>query len=145
MAGVEELGRRDDRKRDRRRAASLPETAIVRDDFVARLRSGRDMATVADTPRLEDVLGPLRVARQRTAVLQVFLLHPLDRTTGAARVSSQAALASPARLLSLLKGDLFITTAGAQDGLALSAITRHLSSSEDRTEYSLALWGIFVR
>ena len=39
----------------------------------------------------------------------------------------------------------FITTAGAQDGLALSAITRHLSSSEDRTEYSLALWGIFVR
>lgn len=145
MAGVQELGGHDDRQRGRRRPAFATETALLRDAFVARLRSGREMATVADTPSLDDVLRRIDVARQRTGTLEVILLHHLGRSIGALRVSSRAILASPEKLLPLLQGDVFVTTQGAEDGLALSAITRHVSRTEDRNEYSLALWAISPR
>jgi len=76
--------------------------------------------------------------------LNVILLHHLDRSIGAIRVPSGAILASPQKLLMLLNGDLFVTTEGAIDGVALSALTQHVSRADDRTEYSLALWGRFV-
>ena len=122
---------------------SLSQTTLLRDAFLARLRSGRQVVT-ADAPTFDDILSPLEAARARAGALNVILLHHLDRSIGAIRVPSGAILASPQKLLMLLNGDLFVTTEGAIDGVALSALTQHVSRADDRTEYSLALWGRFV-
>jgi hypothetical protein len=122
---------------------SLGETALLRDAFVARLRSGRDVFRLEERPSLDDVLGPLDDVRKRAGDLPVLLLHHLDRSVGAVRISLRAILASPQQVLALLNGDLYLTSEGAEDGLALQTTTRHVSKSVDRREYSLALWGRF--
>jgi hypothetical protein len=122
----------------------LAETAVLRDAFIARLRSGRDVSKLADTRTFSDLLAPLDLARRRVGARSVILLHRLDRSIGALRVPSAAILASPQRLLELLGGDLFVTTEGAEDGLALSIFTAHVSRTEDRNEYMLWLWGCFA-
>jgi hypothetical protein len=123
---------------------SLAETGILRESFVARLRGGRNVSRVVDRPSLDEILVPLDAARQRAGTLDLVLLHPFDRSIGGVRVPSQAILKSPERVLGLLKGDLYVTTDGAQDGVALQITTRHASPTADRNEYSLALWGRFA-
>jgi hypothetical protein len=123
---------------------SLADTELLREAFLARLRSGRDVFRVEDAPSLDDVLGSLGAARQRAGDLPVVLLHQFDGTIGAIRVSLMATLASPEHLLELLDGDVFLATEHADDGLALQATTRHLSKAADRREFSFAAWGRFA-